>query len=218
MCFSAVASFTGGAVISGVGIAAQRERIRPEQRLFASIPLIFALQQFAEGVLWLTLRSGGHIAIQNTATYVFLTVALAAWPTLVPLSVLLMEKVKARRIFLAFLVAAGGIVSVLNAYSLLNYPVTVQIQGSHIQYNNSFPTSWGLIPILYGISVILPLWVSSVKHVWLLGLAIAVSLMVTVIFYTQYVTSVWCFFAALMSVIIIWILRTSRNSARIESS
>jgi hypothetical protein len=48
MCFSAEASFAGGAMLSVIGIASSRNISRTKQRLFAAIPLIFALQQFAE--------------------------------------------------------------------------------------------------------------------------------------------------------------------------
>ncbi|XUX00707.1 MAG: DUF6629 family protein [Dehalogenimonas sp.] len=218
MCFSAVTSFVGGTVISGVGIATQREKLKPEQRLFASIPFIFALQQFAEGALWLILGSGSHGVIQDTATKIFLAVALVAWPSVIPLSIYLMENVKERKAFLIFLIVAGGIVSVFNAYSLVNYQVTAQIQGLHIKYIDNFPSSQGFIPVLYGVSTIVPLFVSSVKRVWILGLAISISLAVSVIFYTQYVTSVWCFFAALLSVMIFWIVRTSRKTLDVKTS
>ena len=65
MCFSAGASFAGGAVLSVVGIATQGKVRKPKQRLFAVIPLLFALQQFAEGILWITLKSGEHVWLQN---------------------------------------------------------------------------------------------------------------------------------------------------------
>ena len=57
MCFSAAASFTAGAVLTGIGVATLRKVEHPTYYLFASIPLLFAVQQFSEGVLWLTLPS-----------------------------------------------------------------------------------------------------------------------------------------------------------------
>ena len=86
MCFSAAASFAGSAAISAVGIATQRKVRKPSQRLFAIIPLLFGFQQFAEGILWITLRSGEHPWLQNAATYIFLITALVIWPVMVPLS------------------------------------------------------------------------------------------------------------------------------------
>ena len=214
MCFSAVASFAGGAVISGVGIATQQERKKPGQRLFASIPLVFALQQFSEGVIWVTLKSNTHASLQNVATHVFLAAALVVWPIVVPLSVFLMEVFKGRKMLLIALIILGGIVSIYNVHNLLTYQVSPQIQDFHIKYIDNFPTSLGFIPIFYGISTLVPLFVSSVRRVWLLGLAIAISLAVSIIFYTDYVTSVWCFFAAILSVMIYWILRSNASNPK----
>jgi len=39
---------------------------------------------------------------------------------------------------------------------------------------------------------------------------------VTVIFFTQYLTSVWCFFAALISSVIFWILRDSKQKFKFD--
>ena len=94
MCFSAGASFAGGVIISAVGVATGRKVRKPTQRLFAGIPLLFGFQQFAEGVLWVTLRSGGHDWLQNAATYIFLITALVIWPVMIPSSMWFMEEVK----------------------------------------------------------------------------------------------------------------------------
>lgn len=49
MCFSAPVSFSAGAVLLGLGSAK-----RPRELPFAAIPLLFAIQQLSEGVIWLT--------------------------------------------------------------------------------------------------------------------------------------------------------------------
>lgn len=97
MCFSAEASFTGSAVISTIGVATLSKIKKPAEILFGTIPLIFGIQQCAEGVLWVTLKSGGQESLENTATYIFLVTALVIWPTMIPLSVWFMERVKRRK-------------------------------------------------------------------------------------------------------------------------
>jgi hypothetical protein len=42
------------------------------------------------------------------------------------------------------------------------------------------------------------------------------SCLVTAIFFTQYLTSVWCFFAALISGVIFWILHSSKSIFRLN--
>ena len=213
MCFSAGASFAGGVVISAVGIATVTKVRKPTQRIFAGIPLLFGLQQFAEGVLWVTLSSSGHDWLQNAATYIFLITALVIWPVIMPLSIWYMEEIRKRKKILAGLVVTGGIVSLFYAICLVFYDVTPQINGFHIKYTDEFPKTFVDIAfVFYLISTILPLFISSVRRMWLFGILIAVSCIVTGIFFAQYLTSVWCFFAALISVVIYFILNESRTT------
>jgi len=51
MCFSAGASFTGGIVISSIGVAALKKVHTPSQIVFAGIPLFFGVQQIFRGLL-----------------------------------------------------------------------------------------------------------------------------------------------------------------------
>lgn len=51
MCFSASVSFSAGAVLSVIGVATLRQVKRPAEILFAATPILFALQQIAEGLL-----------------------------------------------------------------------------------------------------------------------------------------------------------------------
>jgi len=213
MCFSAGASFTAGVLLSAVGVANQRKVRKPEQRLFALIPLLFGLQQFAEGALWVTLRSGGHDWLQNAATYIFLIAALVIWPVMIPLSMWFMEEGKKRKNILASLIVIGGIVSSFYAFCLISYNVTPQINSFHIQYIEEFPrTIANNFSLFYPVSTVVPLFVSSVRRMWLLGILISVSWLVTAIFFAGYLTSVWCFFAALISVVIYWILSESHST------
>lgn len=59
MCFSATASFTSSAVIGVIGVATLARASHPREWLFASIPLLFAIHQFAEGAVWLALSGNG---------------------------------------------------------------------------------------------------------------------------------------------------------------
>ncbi len=218
MCFSAAASFAGGAVVSAVGVAAVRKVRKPAQRLFAVIPLLFGFQQFTEGVLWVTLRSGGHDWLQNAATYIFLITALVILPVMIPLSMWFMEEVKKRKKILVILMVTGGIVSLFYAFCLISYNVTSQINGFHIQYIDEFPQTLAKIASLfYGASTVAPLFVSSVRRMWLVGILLTVSWLVTAIFFAGYLTSVWCFFAALISVVIYWILSKSQTAVPSEA-
>jgi hypothetical protein len=212
MCFSAQASFTGSAVITAIGIATLTKVKEPKQVLFGAIPLIFGIQQSAEGVLWTTLKSGTDRGLQDTAMHVFLITALVIWPIMISLSTLLLEKTKQRRAILTGLLTAGGLLAAFYVWCLVFYDVRPEIQSFHLNYVNNFPGGWTKIAfVLYLIVTITPLFVSSVKRMRLFGGLIALSCLVTGIFYAQYLTSVWCFFAALISMAIFWILGGMKN-------
>jgi hypothetical protein len=213
MCFSPEASFAGGVIISAIGILTVRKIHKVSQILFATIPLFFGFQQIAEGFVWLTLPLPGYLIVQKISVYIFLTTALVIWPVMIPLSMLFMEKSKKKRRIMGYFFRAGAILSGYYGLCLIFFKVNPQITGFHIVYHNDFPKSLSMIAtIVYLLVTIPPLFISSVKRTHLFGLMMTLSCIVTVIFFKQYLTSVWCFFAAIISVIIYWILNDLRKS------
>lgn len=216
MCFSASASFAGGAVITAIGIMSVTRNTTPERRLFAGIPLIFGIQQISEGFVWVALQSQQHDLMLTISSYVFLLAAVVIWPFMIPLSVLLMEKSQQRRKVLRVLLAIGIITSLYYGTGLLLYDVNPQISEHHIRYASEFPRPLALAAfIIYATATLVPLFVSSVRRMWMFGTLVAASCLVTGIFYKEYLTSVWCFFAALISVVIYWIISEKRSADKV---
>jgi len=212
MCFSAGASFAGAAVISAIGIAAVREVHKPSQKLFATIPLFFAFQQVAEGVVWLSLKQGGDHSLQMAGAYIFLLMALVIWPMMIPMAVLRMEENIKKRKVMKWIFGAGLILSLYYAVCLVNLNVYPRINQFHIQYINDFPKMLRHIAFgIYGFVTIAPLFISSVKRVSIFGILIIISFVITGILYKEYLTSVWCFFASLISAVIYIIVRESQE-------
>jgi hypothetical protein len=142
----------------------------------------------------------------------FLILAEVLWPIIIPLSVLFMEKNSQKRRILWILLGMGMSLSLYYLFCLIFFHVKPQIVGFHIQYDTDFPKSLAILAFaLYLIATITPLFVSSIKKTHLLGALMFFSCLITVIFFTQYLTSVWCFFAALISGVIYWILRDSKR-------
>lgn len=213
MCFSPEASFVGGAIITAIGVLTVRKVHKASQILFATIPLFFGFQQIAEGFVWLTLPLSDYLIIQKIFVYIFMIAAQVIWPVLIPLSVLLMEKSKKKRRVLFYLLWTGVILSGYYGFCLIFYHVNPQIAGFHIEYHTDFPESLAIIAtIVYLIATLPPLFISSVKRTHLLGIFMTLSCIVTVIFFKQYLTSVWCFFAAIISGIIYWLLSDLQKS------
>jgi Na+/melibiose symporter-like transporter len=125
---------------------------------------------------------------------------------------LLMEENKKRKRILRILLLVGLSLSVYYLYCLISFNVRPQIMGYHIQYSTEFPDSLAIPAfIVYLIATITPLFVSGIKRTHLLGILMFLSCLITGIFFTQYLVSVWCFFAALISCVIFWILSDSKK-------
>lgn len=217
MCFSPEASFTGGVLIFSIGIATVKSVHKTNQMVFAIIPLIFGIQQITEGFLWLSLQNPYFPNIQNLTVSIFLIMAEVLWPMVIPLSVLLMEEDKTKRNILKILLALGILLSSYYAYCLLNFTVHPQIVDYHIQYNNDFPIAYrNLAFAIYLMATIAPLFVSSIKRMHYLGVLMLLSGLISALFFMQYLTSVWCFFAAFISVVIYWILKDSKKTFILE--
>lgn len=216
MCFSATASFGAGIVLSTIGIATLKKASSPSHTLFAGIPLLFAVQQISEGILWLALPDPSQVQLQRVMTYAFLFFAQILWPTWVPLAILLPEKNPKRRKILKVITSGGVITSVYLGYCLLTYPVQAEIIGMHVSYLQDYPEGFFkmCIAALYGIATITPALFSSIKKMWILGVAVLISYIITAIFYEDYIISVWCFFASIISITVYVIMLEARKAEK----
>jgi len=139
------------------------------------------------------------------------------WPTLIPLSILLMESNAHKRKIMRLLLLAGLSVSIYYSCCLLFLNVTPQIMGYHIMYNSDFPKLIAIpVFIVYLVATLTPLFISSIERTHMMGILMFFSCLVTAIFFTQYLTSVWCFFAALISGVIYWILSDAKKKFRFD--
>jgi hypothetical protein len=215
MCFSAAASFTAGSIITATGIATEIKVQKPSQRLFAGIPLIFGIQQIAEGFVWISLQKPDHLLMQNISTYIFLFAADLIWPVMVAASCLLMEENLKKRKLMRILLIPGIALSLYYGCCLLLFKVKPEILNCHVNYAGDFP-HFMVIPafLTYLVVTITPLLISSVKGVFWLGIMLFLGVVISALFYIQNITSVWCFFGAVISVMIYWVLSIQKNTAK----
>lgn len=210
MCFSAEASFGASAVLGTIAIASVAKAKTTPQRLFAIIPLLFAVQQLSEGMLWLSLKDPDLEAWQQFFTYTFLGFAMLVWPVWIPLTVWLLEKDKKRKKKTGVLLIAGSVVFTGIACVLWMYKVKVIPTHHHLHYEFDFPAKPGtgivIFSLLYFMATIGAPFISSIKRMKWLGISFAASYLFAVTFYSGFVVSVWCFFAALLSILVVWIL------------
>jgi len=200
MCFSAGASFGAGAVLTVIGVVSIKKTHRASQLLFASIPFVFGVQQIAEGVLWRTLPNPDYLNTQKIFTYIFLFFAQVLWPLWVPIAILLLEKNATRKIIQKVWVVAGLMVGLYLAYCLMVFHVEAKIVGHHIAYLQDYPDSLRkYVILLYAFATIVPPFFSHIRRMWMLGISILIAYVVTAVFYSHYILSVWCFFSSIIS-------------------
>ena len=199
MCFSATASFTTAILTGGVGIAALSKIDRPGEAPMAAIPLVFAAQQTAEGLLWLGFAGHWSAPMMTLAANIFILIALAFWPIWSPLAVGLMEKRPKRRFWIFALLPVGLSLGCYSALSVFVHPYTASVVNRSICYISPSPYPTIAIPF-YVLCVVGSLFFSSHPVVRRLGSLVAIGLSVSVVFFYEGFVSVWCFFAAAASV------------------
>ena len=203
MCFSATASFSAGALLLGIGTLTLRSAMAAQQRRelpFAAIPLLFALQQLIEGVIWLTFSDEAPL-LNSVMTHVYSFFSHVLWPIYVPVAVLLMEPAGWRRRALFGFVAAGTVVGAYLLYVLVAFPVVSQPTGQHIEYVS--PHFFAAVTMaLYLLSTAISPLLSSHRMVQVFGVLALLSFGAAYAFYAMWFISVWCFFAALLSAVV----------------
>ncbi len=204
MCFSATASFTASAVLLLCGIAALT-RAKEKQRLFAMIPILFSIQQFIEGTIWQSLMAGQPAQM---AIYAYLTFVYIVWPNWPALAITQMAPTAKEKLNLRLPLFAGIITSCIAIAAFFVTTPQAAITCSHIAYRADLP-SWLWLPgsALYLFATLAPFFISSIAHMWIMGVVLGISYVATLLFYKVALTSVWCFFAALLSVFVFIILK-----------
>jgi hypothetical protein len=218
MCFSATASFGASTILLTIGIVTIKKAQSTPQRFLAVIPLIFSVQQFAEGGLWLSLTHSAYASLHNFFMYLFLAFAQVVWPIFVPLAILLLETEPVRKkVLLAFL-AIGILTGGYLLFCILFYKVEAFVSSHHIGYAQEFPLiHLRMSGVMYFIPTVVSAFISSVKPLRLFGGLILLSFIITKVFYSDYVISIWCYFAAIISLLILYIIILLNKPGRVTN-
>ncbi len=207
MCFSPTASFAAAAFLGTAGVASVRQAKVRRDIPFASIPFLFGAQQLTEGVVWLTFA---FPAVQSVATFAYLLFSHLLWPIFIPLAVWRMETVQWRRIIFVPFILTGVVVGFYFLYYLLTDSVVPAIVNNCIAYQGKyFHQTFVLSP--YSVATCASCLVSSRRFVNMFGVFTFLAAIVSYRFFQANFVSVWCFFSAVLSVLIYWYFRSQRN-------
>ncbi len=215
MCFSATANFAGSAVLGGIGVATVAQVRNRRQVLFAALPLLFAVHQFTEGFVWLGLDGRLGPVFTRDAGAVYVLYAQGLLPLVLPLSVFLIEPTVERRRRMLWFTTLGGVLMLYILWGLIAYPLVTSIEHNSIVYANPVTVTM-TVAVLYVIATCGALFFSGYRWLVWLGAANLSGLLVVMAVKRYAFTSVWCAYAAVVSVLIWFAVRSQRGDRHPE--
>lgn len=200
MCFSATASFTAGSALVAVGGLSVRNAQGKAELPLAMVPLLFGVQQLTEGALWLSINDDLPL-LKSWATYIFSLFSHVLWPIWVPFAILLVETSRRRRRAIGAFQVLGLGVGLYLLYFLVRYPVTTQVEGRSIFYDSPHFFIMGAL-VVYLLATCVSGLFSSHRCINAFGvLAFGLAIIAYQVSAKTFV-SVWCFYAAVLSLLI----------------
>lgn len=200
MCFSASASFIAGTSLSVIGVATLKHTESRAERPFAMVPLLFGIQQLIEGVIWLTFTHDAPL-LRQTMTYVYSGFSHVLWPIYLPLALGVLEAVRWRKRALFAFGAVGLAVGLYLFYFIVTRPVIAEVIGRHIVYASPHLYQIPVIT-LYLAATCVSCFFSSHAFVKLFGVLALLSAVIAYLVHVTAFISIWCFFAAILSLLL----------------
>jgi hypothetical protein len=167
---------------------------------------LFSIHQFLEGTVWLSLVNPPV----NTCSVVGHALnAFIIFPIIIPFSVLLIEPCIWRRKILCGLAVLGCAVAIFDITSIPWGNLTATSTTGHIIYSATSSLSLSSL-FMYVLVTCGSALMSSYYWVRVWSVASFIGLVVSYIFYIAALASIWCFFSALLSVILFQHFRTRK--------
>lgn len=198
MCFSATASFVAGGALGAAGAVTLREAKTRSHIPLAAMPLLFGMQQAVEGVVWV---SAGIPWLHAAAAFTYVMFSHVLWPTYLPLAVMTSEPPGRRRSVLGGFLVFGAALSAWLYSHIVSGPITATHTAGGIVYEMLLPNiPYGLAAYVF--VTCFACFISSHKFIRVFGFALIGALAIALWAYHESFYSVWCFFAAILSLII----------------
>lgn len=210
MCFSATADFAGSAVLGTIGVATLQRVKQRRELLLAAVPCLFAIHEFIEGFVWLGLSGTLSPQVAHNAGAAYVLYAQGILPFLLPFSLYLIEPTRRQRRRMLGFVILGGVLALYLLWGLIAYPLEISMQSNSILYTNVITTTT-LVAVLYVTATCGSLFFSGYRALIALGWYNLVGLLVVMLVKRYAFTSVWCAYAAAVSVVIYFFFRRTRT-------
>lgn len=211
MCFSAEASFASGLVVGTIGVATLPKIRHVSEIPLGTLPLLFAVHQIEEGMVWLFLEGRISPEVGHWFIWLYILFAHAFLLALSPWSIWLVEPDKKRRRLLVPLLVLGTCLCAYALWKLSGGQIFAQIRKYGIEYEDPVTGLWWFA-ILYVTITCAPPFLSSYPWMIAFGVACLAGLIGTALFKAMYLTSMWCAFTALVSMLVYFHFRWTRRS------
>lgn len=185
--------------MSAIGVLTLKKAEQKAEIPLAMIPLLFGIQQIIEGMLWLSFRLEAPL-LNVTMTYAFTLFSHVLWPMFVPFSIGLVETVAWRKKVISAFQLTGVAVGLYLLYWIVRFPVTSEVD-EHIVYVSPHFIKVPMM-MLYLAATCVSCFFSSHKLINLFGVLALLLFMVAYWVHSVAFFSIWCFFAAILSVVI----------------
>ncbi|ADE11461.1 DUF6629 family protein [Sideroxydans lithotrophicus] len=215
MCFSATVSYSAAAVLVPTGLYAvkQARQLQAPYWMWGLVPLFFGLQQACEGRVWQMLDAGdAHAAVPYAIGFHLFSHWLWLW--WFGLGSYVVEPGKIRRRIMGGCTLFGAFAGTVVFAVMLSHPewMTVAVREHSIAYKFSVPYRDSIhLPItpaaLYALTTLVPLFGSSNKRIIIFGGLVALSSLLTSEIYAYAYISVWCLFAAGLSLYLVYMIK-----------
>lgn len=194
-------NFTLSGALAVVGLLTLRKVSEPREVVLALLPLLFAMHQFVQGFVWLGTEGLIEPRANEIAISIFILYAQGLLPFLVPLAVWLIEPEERFRLLIGVLLVLGGMLAAYTMWGLTVQPTSVSVENHTLVYINSWTAkSW--MNTVYILTTCGPLILSSSVTVQLFGWVNLLGLSGVSLFWPKSVTSLWCLYAAVVSVLL----------------
>ena len=211
MCFSPEADFAGGAIVATLGVETLRRVRAPRELIVGALPLLFGLHQLVEAFVWLGLRGQVSTGLGDAARDAYVIYAHAILPVIVPLGFLLLERDRRRARWLFPFVCLGVLLGGYLLWQVTAYPVGAQQGDRCIIYTTHAPNDVALT-LLYVVVTCGPALISSRRYLRWFGVVNLVGVIGAALVNADGLTSLWCLYAAMVSVLILQHFRRQRAS------
>jgi hypothetical protein len=219
MCLSFAASVNAGLSLAVVGGATvyKAQRNDPRMLAFAAFPLVFAVHQLVEAVVWWSVAhpfEGDHIF-----RYLYTGIAFLVWPVLTPFAAAYVETDPfRRRLWTCMLYVGEALAAYLFIKLALADGIALTVYKHSLAYDPGFERPPLLADFLYVVLTVVPLVTFNNRALRLFGALVFLTFVYALANNRPAWYSLWCMSAAAFSFILAFAVKESAKSPLSEKA